>query len=144
MDVVAAWPGSVHDSRIFRNSPLFNRLATGTLNGILLGDNGYAIFPFLLTPYLRPNNKLQNYYNLTHKKTRNVVERAFGQLKKRFHCLGSIVRVRLDRTCSVIIACFILHNLAKRLHDPDFEIEIDTNIDPNDDIENQMMDITAI
>jgi hypothetical protein len=123
LDVLAAWPGSVHDSRIFRNSSLFHRLATGALNGILLGDNGYAIFPFLLTPFLRPNNDIQGLFNTTHKKTRNVIERAFGQLKKRFHCLGSNLRVRLDRSCPVIMACFILHNFAKRLHDPDFEID---------------------
>lgn len=35
-DVVARWPGSTHDSRIFNNSRLKYRLEEGTLRGILL------------------------------------------------------------------------------------------------------------
>ena len=123
LEVVVAWPGSVHDSRIFKNSSLFHRLARGQINGILLGDNGYAISPFLLTPYLQPTNDVQVNYNARHKTTRNVIERTFGQLKKPFHCLGSILRLRLHRVCPVIIACFILHNLAKRYNDPNFDID---------------------
>lgn len=121
--VLAEWPGSVHDSRIFKSSSLFARLSSGNLQGILLGDNGYGLYPFLLTPYLRPNNDVQENFNVIHKRTRNAIERAFGQLKRRFHCLGSILRVRLDRVCSVIVASFILHNLAKRYRDPDFDLE---------------------
>ena len=56
MDSDVSWPGSVLDSRIFKNSTVYNQLRRGELQGILLGDNGYAIAPFLLTPFLRPAN----------------------------------------------------------------------------------------
>jgi hypothetical protein len=80
-DVLAAWPGSVYDSRIFKNSSALRSLLGGNLNGILFGDKGYGICPFLLTPYYRPANPIQQEYNRRHAKTRNTIERAFGQLK---------------------------------------------------------------
>jgi nuclease HARBI1 len=40
-DIVARWPGSTHDSRIFSNSLLHANLESNNLHGILLGDSGY-------------------------------------------------------------------------------------------------------
>jgi len=41
MDIVARWPGSAHDSNIFRNSRLYTRLETGEFNNnAILGDSG--------------------------------------------------------------------------------------------------------
>lgn len=119
IDVVAAWPGSVHDSRIFKNSDLCRRLVSGQLNGIILGDNGYGLTPYLMTPFLLPRNSGESLYNKVHKKARCTIERSFGQLKKRFYCLGSIIRCKLERIPTIIVACFILHNLAKSFNDPD-------------------------
>ncbi|XP_049444489.1 putative nuclease HARBI1 [Epinephelus fuscoguttatus] len=53
-NVVAKWPGSVHDSRIFRSSAVYRRLSQGEFSGVLLGDRGYACEPFCLTPYADP------------------------------------------------------------------------------------------
>lgn len=42
-DVVARWPGSVHDSRIFDNSKVRELFESGQMpEGFLLGDQGYA------------------------------------------------------------------------------------------------------
>jgi hypothetical protein len=41
-NVVARWPGSTHDNRIFENSRLHFRLSHGHLQGIILGDGGYG------------------------------------------------------------------------------------------------------
>ena len=51
------------------------------------------------------------------------MERSFGQVKRRFHCLGSILRCDLVRVPSIIVVCFILHNQAKRLGGPEFDGE---------------------
>ena len=117
-NLVVQWPGSVHDSRIFKNSPLYNELSSGTLGGYLIADSGYALAPFCLTPYLDPVGDVQKNYNVVHKHTRSLVERTIGQAKKRFYCMGSIIRLKQDRIPSVVVACFILHNEAKRLYDP--------------------------
>ena len=41
-NIVARWRGSTHDSRIFENSNIADKLRDGALDGILLGDSGYA------------------------------------------------------------------------------------------------------
>lgn len=45
LDVCAGWPGSVHDARVFRNSPLHDALEGGNLHNEnhLLGDSAYAL-----------------------------------------------------------------------------------------------------
>ncbi|XP_034169595.2 putative nuclease HARBI1 [Pangasianodon hypophthalmus] len=40
-NVEAKWPGSVHDSRMYRESTLSNRLECGEIDGFLPGDRGY-------------------------------------------------------------------------------------------------------
>lgn len=54
LDIVPEYPGSQHDSRIFQNSRLYMRYMKGRLNGTLVGDSGYPVLPFLLTPIGNP------------------------------------------------------------------------------------------
>lgn len=64
IDVVARWPGSVHDSRVLRESGLFDLFEGGHANGYyLLGDSGYPAKRWLLTPYLAPQNATEEGYN---------------------------------------------------------------------------------
>lgn len=41
------------------------------------------------------------------------MERGIGQLKRRFHVLHGEIRLSPDKTCQVIVACCILHNICK-------------------------------
>ena len=111
-NVVARWPGSVHDSRVFRNSQICRSLETGEYPGHLLGDSGYPCRKYLLTPLQNPQSLQEERYNVSHIRTRNTVERAFGVLKKRFAYLGKVMRTSQDTTKAIIVACFVLHNLA--------------------------------
>ncbi|XP_050689013.1 putative nuclease HARBI1 [Eriocheir sinensis] len=112
-NVVARWPGSVHDSRVFENSRLCAEIEVN-LNPRyhLLGDAGYPLRRYLMTPVSFPDNAHERAYNYSHSQTRNTVERAFGTLKRRFGYLGKRVRTSLDTTKTVVVACVVLHNIA--------------------------------
>ena len=52
-NIIARWHGSVHDSRIFENSNIADKLRDGALDDILVGDSGYACRAYLMTPILK-------------------------------------------------------------------------------------------
>ncbi|XP_050734738.1 putative nuclease HARBI1 [Eriocheir sinensis] len=116
LDILAKWPGSVHDARILNSSGL-SRLFDGgyvPAGSHLLGDSGYPCKTWLLTPYLRPLPGPQSRYNRSHKITRSIVERGIGQLKRRFHVLHGEVRLRPPlKVCKIIHVCGMLHNICK-------------------------------
>ncbi|XP_066984532.1 putative nuclease HARBI1 isoform X2 [Macrobrachium rosenbergii] len=113
-NVVSRWQGSVHNSRIFANSRLCAELEEGLLPGHLLGDSGYPCRKYLLTPLPNPTGRSEEAYNISHSRTRNTVERAFGVLKRRFGYLGGRVRTNLETTKAIIVASMVLHNIAVR------------------------------
>uniref|UniRef100_A0A673H0X9 DDE Tnp4 domain-containing protein n=1 Tax=Sinocyclocheilus rhinocerous TaxID=307959 RepID=A0A673H0X9_9TELE len=97
----AKWPGSVHDSRIFRESVLCQRFEEGLFDGLLVGDRGYACQRFLLTPYPDqwnidpdPQTRPQNRFNVALSKSRVKIEMTF------------------ERASQIVVACAILHNIA--------------------------------
>ncbi|CAK1582627.1 unnamed protein product [Parnassius mnemosyne] len=111
-DVVARWPGSTHDSAIYQNSYIYRKFERGEYgDSHLLGDSGYPLKPHLLTPYLNPTTSGERKYNEAHIRTRNVVERQYGVLKRRFPVLAVGIRLALNNAINVIIACCILHNI---------------------------------
>lgn len=63
INVVARWPGSTHDSRILSNSRVGQLFENGDLQGILLGDSGYPLQPWLMTPFLNPATPEEVAYN---------------------------------------------------------------------------------
>ncbi|XP_060583052.1 putative nuclease HARBI1, partial [Ruditapes philippinarum] len=86
----ACWPGSCHDSHVFRMSSIGRHLQSHNQdpqNGYLLGDSGYPCRPFLITPFLQPRNENEERFNKAHISTRNVVERVFGVWKRTFQYL---------------------------------------------------------
>jgi hypothetical protein len=129
--VNAEWPGSVHDSRIFKNSDICAHLKAVSAGGttVLLGDSGYGIAPWIIVPYANPATEVQRYFNRIYARERVIIERCFGQVKKRFPCLGYKLRVATDRVAGMIVACFVLHNAAKYLNDDDDFIEADMQVE---------------
>jgi nuclease HARBI1 len=111
LDVVVRWPGSTHDSRVFDNSAVKARFEAGQLPGILLGDSGYPCLPYLMTPFLNPLTRPQQRYNRAHKRTRNLIECAFGVMKRRFPCLTKGLATKLRTSVSIIVACTLLYNI---------------------------------
>ncbi|XP_067272573.1 putative nuclease HARBI1 [Pseudorasbora parva] len=122
-NVVASWPGSTHDSRILTESKIGRDFEAGMHGGLLLGDSGYPCRPWLMTPFMNPLNAAQERYNnaLTH--TRSIIERTIGQLKRRFHCLHSELRVEPPRACRIIVASVVLFNMSKMYSEEGDDVE---------------------
>jgi len=129
LDVVARWPGSVHDSTVFDNSHLRAVLETGEVEGHLIGDSGYACRPYMLTPVLKETSEAERRYNAAHASARNCIERTNGLLK-RFPCLKYGMRLRIDNTLAVVVATVILHKIAvlTREYEPEDDEELDNFI----------------
>lgn len=112
LDIVVRHPGSTHDAVIFDRSGLRCRFELGHLNGILLGDSGYACRSYLLTPVLRPETDAEVRYNTAHKQIRVIVEQLFGVWKRRFPCLHYGLRTKLSTSVAIICATAVLHNIS--------------------------------
>jgi len=96
-------PGSVHDSRVLRNSDIFDSATNWhddffPKNSHLLGDAAYPLKTWIMTLY-KANGHLterQKTYNYLHSSTRMVIERAFALLKGRFRRLKYVDIDKVD------------------------------------------------
>lgn len=86
--IVVKWPGSTHDAFVLNNSSVPDIMEH--MNGWLLGDSGYPLKKWLITPIAHPQNDQEVQFNKSQCKTRNIVERSFGVLKARFRYIINI------------------------------------------------------
>ncbi len=105
--VLCGWEGSAHDGRVLSDG--IHKELIMFVNKYYLGDAGYALTKYCLTPYRgvryhlkewalgnrKPQNR-EELFNLRHSSLRNVVERIFGILKKRFPLLVSCIVMTLN------------------------------------------------
>ncbi|XP_043190027.1 putative nuclease HARBI1 [Amphibalanus amphitrite] len=106
--------GRVHDARVLATSglPDYFRNGNPVMGAMMLGDSGYGLSPWLMTPIADPTTAEERAYNNAHARTRVVVENAFGVLKMRFGALEFGLRLKSVARCvAVIHTCFILHNM---------------------------------
>lgn len=130
MNVVSRWPGSTHDARIWDNSTVAARFEAGEYDGLLVGDSGYALSPNLMTPVLQPTTQGERRYNRAHILTRNIVERTFGILKKRFQILEKGMRFDPTKCGNAIVASCVLHNFGIEVGDVFQVDEVDVENEP--------------
>jgi hypothetical protein len=123
--VLAGWEGSAHDSRVLASAKTLQEGALQAPKGCYyLADAGYTNTAITLVPYrgvryhlkeqYRSQNKPENakeLFNLRHSSLRNVIERAFGVLKKRFEILSKPPSFKeFETQIKVVYACTALHN----------------------------------
>ena len=93
-------------------------LKVKAIGGVLVGDSGYPLRPYLITPLLHPQTRAERRFNRAHCRSRVVVENLFGVWKRRFPCLQLVLRLEVEITLAVIVACAVLHNLACQMAAP--------------------------
>ena len=132
-NIVARWPGSTHDSFILHSSAINHSFENGDIEfGLLLGDSGYALKSWLMTPLLNPTTQQEVSYNWAHIRTRSTVERTIGVLKSRFRSIAKAsgpLRQTPSKCCQTIVTSAILHNIARRKKLPEPDL-IDEDEDP--------------
>uniref|UniRef100_A0A2S2PZW2 Putative nuclease HARBI1 n=1 Tax=Sipha flava TaxID=143950 RepID=A0A2S2PZW2_9HEMI len=86
LNVCAKFPGSTHESHIWRISPLLGLLkhSIGHKSYFLLGDCRYGLRPWPLTPLTEYQPNTPGDWLC---RTRSLIERCNGVLKMRFRCL---------------------------------------------------------
>jgi len=104
-DIVAKWLGSTHDSFVWANSAIYQMAEEdGFSYSWLLGDSGYPLRPYRLTPVQHPATIAEERFNQAHGRTHSIVERAIGLWKQHFRCIS--------KSCSVVVITAILtHSL---------------------------------
>lgn len=132
LDVCCRWPGSAHDATIFANSRLCENLDNGLYgrNSVLLADSAYGAEYYICKPLANPVSDAEKNYQKAQISSRNVAERTFGLLKRRFPCLAIGMHFELRKVQDIIVACCILHNFIRmetgaNANDPVREDEID-------------------
>ncbi len=79
---------------------------------MLLGDAAYPCRDWLIPPLPTEQEPVQHRFNKAHRQTRNLIERAFGVLKKRFYALKTGFRVRnMEFAAKLVICAVVLHNM---------------------------------
>ena len=118
-NVVARWPGSVHDSRIWNNSQLCMEFEACTREGILLADSGYPLSRQLMVPFDYPcSNRIRGRFNRALCRSRVFVEQTIGNWKRRFPILSKGMRCKVETTLTIIVATAVLNNICIDLKQP--------------------------
>ncbi|XP_067119417.1 uncharacterized protein [Centruroides vittatus] len=116
IDVYAGWPGSSHDARVWKNSPLYRHISNGTVsipeNCHLLGDLAYPLSSYLMVPYKDNGhlNRKEKFFNKRLSSSHVVIEQAYGDLFGRFRRLKHLHVTQRSNIPKMIISACILHN----------------------------------
>ncbi|XP_064487717.1 putative nuclease HARBI1 [Ornithodoros turicata] len=133
----ARHPGSCHDASVWAASQLCREAPTIFEDGEwLIGDSAYPLQPWLMTPVRTPTTQEEEDYNDTHSRTRVRIEHCFGMLKMRFRCLQRYRTLHFapDRSCNIINACVVLHNMCIAYNTPQLPDAGDAESGPDDDM----------
>ncbi|XP_025616704.2 protein ANTAGONIST OF LIKE HETEROCHROMATIN PROTEIN 1 [Arachis hypogaea] len=134
--VLSGWEGSASDSRVLRDAITRRNGLKIPIGCYYLVDAGYTNGRGFLSPYRNvryhvnewvqghraPQNRLE-LFNKKHSSARNVIERCFGLLKKRWAILRSPSFYPIRVQSHIIIACCFLQNF----------IRMNMDVDPEED-----------
>jgi len=150
--VCPGWEGSANDARVLENAELngFPREE----NALYLADAGYGLRRGFLTPYrtvryhlgeqsfarLHPQIK-EELFNLRHAQLRNVIERLFGVLRRRFHILNLRPEYDLAIQAQLVLVVCALHNFIRhRANGEEDDFYKETDLSRNEDDTDILLD----
>ncbi|XP_044731994.1 putative nuclease HARBI1 [Chrysoperla carnea] len=120
LNVNARFPGARHDAHIWSASAARRVMERAYNNGerrtYLLGDSGYPLEPWLLTPLPHaPAGTPRRAYHDALMSSRNVIERTFGTLKTVWRCMHKHRTLQYDPGFAgrIVNACAVLHNMCR-------------------------------
>ncbi|KAL2899076.1 Protein ALP1-like [Bienertia sinuspersici] len=134
-DIVTGWPGKMSDSLVLKSSNFFKLCEKGKrLNGktvlfsqgselreYIVGDSGFPLLPWLMTPYRGKGkglSEVQTDFNKRHFATRMVARRALARLKEMWKIIhGAMWRPDKHRLPRIILVCCLLHNIVIDMED---------------------------
>ena len=116
-------PPRAHDAKEFANSGINKKLRDGEITvtltkkttkipNYLIVDPAYTLPTYCINEYDSCSKNKLVIFNTMLRSARNQVEWTFGRLKARWTFLTKTVNPKLD--CTVIFACFVLHNVCKK------------------------------
>ena len=99
--------GTLLDELIISDTPGYRNL-----HYILLGDDAFALMPWLVKPYSRRQlTREERIANYRISRGRRVVENSFGILVKRFRVLLTTMEQRPKVVRDIVLTCVVLHNM---------------------------------
>jgi hypothetical protein len=120
--VLAGWEGSAHDGTVHRDAH-YNKGFITPPGKYWLGDAGYSNSDTILVPYRQTRYHLKEQrlagekpknakelFNLRHSSLRNVIERIFGVVKRKYRILTTPSEYSIDTQSRIVLACCTLHN----------------------------------
>lgn len=118
LNINTRYAGSVQDSAIWQTSEvrrlMKQRFENGDQTTWLVGDQGFPLEPWLMTPVSVPDaDSPEARYNLAFKKARALIDKCIGYLKMVFRCLHNRNSLHYSpkRAGKIVAACAILHNI---------------------------------
>ena len=113
-------PGSWADTSILKTTDLWqNTESYIPLGAFLLGDGGFTLLTWLMTPFSKLVNKIRcPWYRRMHavwdsaqKSSRVCIEQTFGILKGRWRILRHGIQAHHPSVTPILEACIVLHNI---------------------------------
>lgn len=144
--LLAGWEGSAHDGTVYRDAHYYKGFITPP-GKYWLGDAGYPNSDTILTPYRgtryhlkeqrlagkKPENS-KELFNLRHASLRNVIERIFGVVKRKYQILRTPSEYSIDTQTRIILACATLHNYVRSIEGEKADRWLDTEPEPQQPI----------
>jgi DDE superfamily endonuclease len=133
--ILSGWEGSAHDGRVLQDAQ--GSYGFNTPKGMYwLGDAGYGNSEYVMAPYrgVRYHLKEQRLaakkpetahelFNLRHASLRNVIERIFGVIKRKFRILAQAAEYSTATQADLVLAICGLYNFIQEHEDITQELD---------------------